>query len=132
MPQKPALLAAAFLVGAPVAVRAMPLDSPATQIASGSQLYGEHCASCHGAALQGGVGPSIQLRHRIAALPSKSTAADLARWIRLNMPLSDPGSVSRAQSYGITAFLLARSGKLIAAPLTSANATAVAIIGGKR
>ena len=95
-------------------------------------LYGDQCASCHGGALLGAAGPSVRLDHPLTALPGTPTVADLAKWIRLNMPLSDPGSLSPAQSLDISAFLLAQSSRPPVAPLTDVNAGSMPIAAEER
>jgi mono/diheme cytochrome c family protein len=123
------LIGFAFLAAAALAVRAAAAGEgaaeprPSQQIATGGAFYAEACASCHGADLQGGTGPALR---PVAALKQPegraASAADLARWIRLNMPVADPGSLSSAQAHDVTAFILARSGVLWGPePLAAAN-----------
>lgn len=102
---------------------------PTEQIAKGGALYAEACASCHGVDLQGDSGPALR---PLAALKqpqgAAASAADLARWIRLNMPVADPGSLSRAQADDVTAFILARSGVSWGAePLAAANSPTIVL-----
>jgi mono/diheme cytochrome c family protein len=96
---------------------------PAEQIAKGGALYAGGCASCHGAELQGGSGPALRPLEALKQPEgAAASAADLARWIRLNMPVADPGSLSTAQAHDVTAFILARSGVGWGAePLGAAN-----------
>lgn len=96
---------------------------PTEQISRGAALYGEACASCHGVDLQGDSGPALRpLQALKQPQGAAASAADLARWIRLNMPVADPGSLSSAQAHDVTAFILARSGvRWGAAPLAAAN-----------
>ncbi|WP_332812857.1 c-type cytochrome [Sphingomonas sp.] len=100
---------------------------PTEQIAKGGALYAEGCASCHGVDLQGDSGPALR---PLAALKqpqgAAASAADLARWIRLNMPVADPGSLTSAQAHDVTAFILARSGVSWGAePLAAANSPTI-------
>jgi len=116
-----ALLAAAAVT--PVGAETGAEQRPAEQIAKGGALYAEACASCHGVELQGDSGPPLR---PVAALKqpqgATASAADLARWIRLNMPVADPGSLSSAQAHDVTAFILAGSGVSWGAePLAAAN-----------
>jgi mono/diheme cytochrome c family protein len=102
-------------------------QQPTAQIAKGGALYAEACASCHGVELQGGTGPALR---PLAALKqpegAAASAADLARWIRLNMPAADPGSLSSAQAHDVTAFILARGGVSWGAePLAATNSPTI-------
>jgi mono/diheme cytochrome c family protein len=123
------LSAAAVLpAGAETIAEARGTDQqPTEQIAKGGALYAEACASCHGVERQGGTGPALR---PVAALKQPeggaASAADLARWIRLNMPVADPGSLSSAQAHDVTAFILARGGVSWGAePLAAANSPTI-------
>ena len=61
-------LAAALLTGASAQVQAT---------ADALRLYGEHCASCHGAARLGGVGPAL-LPENLGRLTHEDAAAVIA------------------------------------------------------
>ncbi len=120
-----ALMSAAAVVPAEAETGAD--QRPTEQIAKGGALYAEGCASCHGVDLQGDSGPALR---PLAALKqpqgAAASAADLARWIRLNMPVADPGSLTSAQAHDVTAFILARSGVSWGAePLAAANSPTI-------
>ena len=102
---------------------------PTEQIAKGGALYAEACASCHGVDLQGDSGPALRpLEALKQPQGAAASAADLARWIRLNMPVADPGSLSTAQAHDVTAFILARSGVSWGAePLAAANSPTIVL-----
>jgi mono/diheme cytochrome c family protein len=133
-PIGPAFLLAAALSTAAVgagagtaAEQAVAGPRPTEQIARGGALYAEACASCHGVELQGGSGPALR---PVGAFKqpqgAAASAADLARWIRLNMPVADPGSLSSAQAQDVTAFILARSGvDWGGEPLAAANSSTI-------
>lgn len=100
---------------------------PTEQLTKGGALYAEACASCHGGELQGDSGPPLRPLEALK-LPqgAGASAADLARWIRMNMPVADPGSLSSAQADDVTAFILAHSGvSWGAAPLAAANSPTI-------
>jgi mono/diheme cytochrome c family protein len=125
-----ALVSAAAVAAAGADTIAEPTGAdqrPTEQITKGGALYAEACASCHGVELQGGTGPALR---QVAALKQPeggaASAADLARWIRLNMPVADPGSLSSAQAHDVTAFILARGGVSWGAePLAAANGATI-------
>lgn len=125
-----ALMSAAAVVPAEAETGVEPRagdQRPTEQIAKGGALYAEGCASCHGVDLQGDSGPALR---PLAALKqpegAAASAADLARWIRLNMPVADPGSLTSAQAHDVTAFILARSGVSWGAePLAAANSPTI-------
>jgi alcohol dehydrogenase (cytochrome c) len=82
-----------------------------TQAARGQGLYAEHCASCHGTALQGGGGPAL-VGKEFAASWSQSarTVDDLFYIMRTAMPRPAVGSLTEAQNLDILAFVLSRNG----------------------
>jgi mono/diheme cytochrome c family protein len=122
------LSTAAVAAGADTTAEPMGDDQlPTGQIAKGRTLYAEACASCHGVELQGDSGPALRpLQALKQPEGAAASAADLARWIRLNMPVADPGSLSSAQAHDVTAFILARGGVSWGAePLAAANSPTI-------
>src|SRR3546814_14273641 len=91
----------------------------------GEMLYAPQCAGCHGADLDGGVGPALRGRALLPQSRAKApTAADLDIWIRANMPVSAPGSLSRAESLAITEYVMRRNGRYgSATAMTAETAT---------
>jgi len=92
-----------------------------TQAERGQGLYGQHCASCHGASGQGGdeAPPVVGLDD--GALPRQPragavrdtefvTVADVAEFVVENMPPSDPGGLSTEEYLAILAFDLQANG----------------------
>jgi mono/diheme cytochrome c family protein len=95
------------------------------QAARGEATYLQHCASCHGEALDG-LGPAPPLP--IASRPTRPlrpiplagrefrsnwhemSVGDLFERIRISMPQQAPGSLSRAQNADITAYILRVNG----------------------
>jgi mono/diheme cytochrome c family protein len=81
----------------------------ASQATAGKAVYSQSCASCHGASLQGSAGPALTGSAFTSAYPS---AGKLYDYVRKNMPLGAPGSLSTAQYQQVTAYLLQQNGKL--------------------
>jgi cytochrome c2 len=79
------------------------------QAARGQQLYEKQCVSCHGASLEGIVGPPLAGDRFLAAWSARSLE-DLVSKIERTMPPERSGSVSRVQAIELTAFFL-RVGK---------------------
>ena len=116
----PTVMMLAVLLAAPSAVR-----SQGTRSSTGERLYAQQCAGCHGADLDGGVGPALRGRALLAQSRAKPpTAADLDVWIRANMPVSAPGSLSRAESLAITEYVMRRNGRYGGATALTAETAA--------
>lgn len=93
----------------------------AAQVALGERLYGENCASCHGAAGEGGRGPRV-VGLAEGALPLDPpegrklrktqfvTVADVATFAVETMPMGRPGSLSTEEYLAILAFDLKANG----------------------
>ena len=92
------------------------------QIAAGQKLYGEHCASCHGAGGEGGGKSPRVVGLDKGALPLDpppsakmrkvqfKTAADVGDWAAKNMPPGEGGSLKEWQYWAIIAFDLKANG----------------------
>ncbi|MCC3862236.1 c-type cytochrome [Pseudemcibacter aquimaris] len=80
-------------------------------VALGRELYEYQCAVCHGEKLEGvramGAGSMHEGRRDIKKLPYATSLFD---FIRRAMPLTDPGTLSNDEAYGLTAFLLVETG----------------------
>jgi alcohol dehydrogenase (cytochrome c) len=92
-------------------------DAVTAQAARGAQVYAAHCASCHGANLEGksgldlvGIGPAYRWIGQ--------NAADLYQHV-VTMPLGAPGSLPTGDYVDVTAFIIARNGGKLAAALTA-------------
>ena len=81
----------------------------AEQAAAGATDFARSCASCHGAALQGGAGPALAGAGFLASWSSR-TIADLDSFEHAQMPLTAPGSLTNEQYTQITAFILQKNG----------------------
>lgn len=106
--------------GEPAAAEAAPADFSA-QVALGQTLYGQHCASCHGAAGEGGRAPRV-VGLAEGALPLEPpegskmrtgqfvTVADVGAFVVENMPPGRAGKLSTEQYLAILAFDLKANG----------------------
>lgn len=74
--------------------------TPADQVATGENVFAERCASCH---VAGGTGPVLD----IIALAKYGTALELFAYTRRTMPPGAPGSLSEADYWAVTAYMLA-------------------------
>lgn len=85
-----------------------------TQASRGQQLYQKECVACHGAALEGVVGPPLAGDGFLSVWGTR-TLAELVDKIELTMPPGQPGRVSRPQAVDLAALIL-RTGKFAAGP----------------
>jgi mono/diheme cytochrome c family protein len=86
-------------------------DAQATR---GQQLYEKQCVTCHGASLEGVVGPPLAGDGFLSVWSARSVG-DLIDKIAQTMPPDQPTSLSRPQVIDLAAFIL-RSGKFPAGP----------------
>ena len=56
-------------------------SSPPPETATGPELYSQLCSSCHGAGLEGDVGPPLGVGSPSAALPDSYLATSIRRGI---------------------------------------------------
>ena len=94
----------------------------AAQVALGRQVDAANCAVCHGGSLSGGAGPSLRTAGLAVRYPS---ALRLFQFLRLNMPLTAPGSLSDAQYLDVTAYILDQRGVVFQGTLTEASAAGI-------
>jgi mono/diheme cytochrome c family protein len=90
------------------------------QATQGRQLYGRHCASCHGDDGRGnGVAPPLVGRRALPLDPPAAanyrtaqfhTARDVYDFVKTSMPAKAPGSLSEDQYLSILAFGLQGNG----------------------
>lgn len=110
--------------GSPPADGASSAAAPSTfaeQVGAGQQLYGQHCAECHGASGEGSPGPRVVGLDQ-GALPLDppptakyrktqfKTVADIASFVVANMPPTAPGSLPTEHYWSILAFDLKANG----------------------
>jgi mono/diheme cytochrome c family protein len=71
----------------------------------GEGLYNQHCASCHGDTLTGGEMAPPLVGGEFLSNWNGLTVGDLFERIRITMPLSKPGKLSREVNSDITAYM---------------------------
>jgi mono/diheme cytochrome c family protein len=100
------------------------IPAPATQaeqLAAGEKIFGERCAGCHGATLQGGKGPEL-LGH---ALDEFITAQEAFTYVKNNMP-PEGNALADTDAWAVTAFVLQKNGVgLGEAPVSAENASKI-------
>jgi len=83
----------------------------AAQASTGSKAYGTQCASCHGANLEGGVGPALSgATLNTLAKNTKLSVGDMFTFMSQQMPLNAPASLPKAQYAAIMAYILKYNG----------------------
>lgn len=108
------LLAAAAFAAAALAPVYAPVASAsglftAAQAKAGSGVYAHHCAQCHGARLQGMVGPTLK-GSGFAAKSMSYTVGGMFGFMSQQMPAGEPGSLSKQQYAEVMAFILKENG----------------------
>lgn len=95
-----------------------------SQMTKGEKQFAQSCAQCHGAHLEGGVGPALTgptfdtLSKKVGA-----NVGDIFTYMTTNMPMNEPASLSHGQYVSIMAFILSKNGyKPARKPLTFAAA----------
>jgi len=89
-------------------------------VMQGRKLYQSTCQACHGAKLEGGIGPALMGGQGSLATekPLKTVgsywpyATTLYDYIRRSMPFQSPQSLSNDQVYQVTAYILHMNGLL--------------------
>jgi mono/diheme cytochrome c family protein len=105
---------------APAAAAPKTLDD---QVSAGEKVYGERCASCHGAKGEGKakapglIGPK--------GLDEYHNAKEAFTYIKDMMPPTAPGSLSEDEYWNVTAYLIKKNDLEIKEPLSAGNAETV-------
>lgn len=79
----------------------------AEQAERGAQVFAQRCSGCHGAQLQGGMGPRLA---PLSASWERMSLAALYRFVSRNMPYDAPGSLEPQQYADVLAHVLASNG----------------------
>lgn len=83
----------------------------ATQAAAGSKDYATNCSSCHGANLEGGVGPALSgATLNTLAKNTHLSVGDMYTFISQQMPLNAPASLKPDQYVAIVSYILKYNG----------------------
>jgi mono/diheme cytochrome c family protein len=92
------------------------------RLPSGEAEFASHCASCHGAVLQGGQHAPALLGSGFQANWAGKPARSLYSRIISTMPQDSPGTLTPAQALSITLFLFDRNQIALGdTPIASAN-----------
>jgi alcohol dehydrogenase (cytochrome c) len=107
-------LAAVFAVvpgTASAAGSSKPAVYTSAQAQQGATIFSKHCASCHGAQLQGGAGPALKGKSFEQLADSQDlNGATLLAFISQHMPLTNPGSLDKTQYDDVAAYILKENG----------------------
>ena len=77
----------------------------AEQAKRGELLYGDACAACHDPKLVGGIGPALAGKDFLGAWKDKPVAEVFTK-IKVEMPLTAPGTLSPEQTADVVSFIL--------------------------
>lgn len=76
-----------------------------SSIQQGQVIFQQQCSMCHGSNGQGGNAPPLMGTSTVLS-GSMTQQATLASFIKANMPLTSPGSLSQQQASDVAAFIL--------------------------
>jgi alcohol dehydrogenase (cytochrome c) len=96
----------------------------------GAQIYSGSCSVCHGSRLQGGAAPALTGPAFAQSLKATyTTASALFTLISTQMPVNNPGSLSKQQYSQVLAFILAKNGYPAGSvPLDAAHLDEIALL----
>jgi polar amino acid transport system substrate-binding protein len=106
-----ALLLTPLVIFALAASSATSISFTSSQASSGAKQFAQSCAQCHGAHLEGGVGPALT-GPNFETLSKKVGAkvGDVFTYMTTNMPMNDPASLSHDQYVSIMSYILSKNG----------------------
>ncbi|KVQ63950.1 c-type cytochrome [Burkholderia territorii] len=82
----------------------------ASQVAHGKEIYGNACAKCHGADLEGNTAPALSGPSFAPLSHSHLTIGGVFGYMATNMPADQPGKLKDDEYADLMAFLLASNG----------------------
>ncbi|AIO37367.1 cytochrome c family protein [Burkholderia cenocepacia] len=82
----------------------------AAQVAHGKEIYGNACAKCHGADLEGNTAPALSGPSFAPLSHSHLTIGGVFGYMATNMPADQPGKLKDDEYADLMAFLLASNG----------------------
>ena len=82
----------------------------AAQVAHGKEIYGNACAKCHGADLEGNTAPALSGPSFAPLSHSHLTIGGVFGYMATNMPADQPGKLKDEDYADLMAFLLASNG----------------------
>ena len=96
------------------------------QVAQGAAVWGDACGVCHG---DGGEGKGKKNPAVVGAgaLSEFKTAMELQAYVAREMPKDDPGTLSEADAWAVTAWIVSKNGKLGDGALSAASAGSIAL-----
>jgi alcohol dehydrogenase (cytochrome c) len=105
-------------------------DYTREQAQIGAQIYSGTCSVCHGSKLQGGAAPALTGPGFAQSINvTYSTASALFTLISTQMPVNNPGALSKKQYTQVLAFILAKNGYPAGSePLDAAHLDQVALL----
>jgi mono/diheme cytochrome c family protein len=116
------LAIAGLLLAAAQAGAAPPALFTQAQQTAGADVYTQNCAECHGANLEGGVGPALS-GAAFAPAAKKDTVHKIFKIITTKMPLGQPGSLSHDEYAEVMAYILSKNGFPAGSTALDYNAT---------
>ncbi|CAI9009988.1 MULTISPECIES: c-type cytochrome [Burkholderia] len=94
----------------------------AAQAAHGKELYGNACAKCHGADLEGNTAPALSGTSFAPLSHSHLTIGGVFGYMATNMPADQPGKLKDEDYADLMAFLLASNGYIASKNKLTADA----------
>ena len=105
------LAAIIVLISQACAQDAKPALYTAGQAQAGAMVFAQSCATCHGSALEGGMGPALKgAAFGERAIAQSLTAQSLLDVAAYTMPQSNPGSLKPEDYNAVVAYILQQNG----------------------
>ncbi|OFW77541.1 MAG: hypothetical protein A2201_00695 [Alicyclobacillus sp. RIFOXYA1_FULL_53_8] len=80
--------------------------SASGDVQKGQVIFAQQCAVCHGTNGVGGTAPAITGSQSILPSSNMTQLSALVSFVKANMPLTSPGSLSQQQATDVSAFVL--------------------------